>query len=71
LNAQVDLNTDKVNLLRQKVYANTKTALANFGSFCSTDFTVVASINIDNQLQLSELMTLADKQNPMLQAQIM
>lgn len=72
LNAQVDLNTDKVNLLRQKeLYANTKTALNEIlARTVSTNFTVVETINIDNQLILSELMTLADNQNPLLQTQI-
>jgi outer membrane protein TolC len=72
LNAQVDLNTDKVNLLRQQeLYTNTKTALNEILSRpVTTDFTVVETITIDNQLILSELMTLAEKQNPLLQTQI-
>jgi outer membrane protein TolC len=72
LNAQVDLNTDKVNLLRQKeLYANTKTALNEIlARDASTSFDVVNSITIDNQLLLNELINLADKQNPLLQAQI-
>jgi outer membrane protein len=72
LNAQVDLNTDKVSLLRQKeLYTNTKTALNEILARDSAiDFIVVAEIAIDNQLLLPELMNLADKQNPLLQAQI-
>lgn len=72
LNAQVDLNTDKVNLLRQQeLYTNTKTALNQIlAREATTNFTVVNSIVIDNRLLLSELMNLAEQQNPMLQAQI-
>ena len=72
LNAQVDLNTDKVSLLRQQeLYANTKTALNELlARDASTNFTVVDLITIDNQLLLNELINLADKQNPLLQAQI-
>lgn len=72
LNAQVDLNTDKVSLLRQQeLYANTKTALNEIlAREIATDFTVITEINIDNQLLLPELINLAEKQNPLLQAQI-
>jgi outer membrane protein TolC len=72
LNAQVDLNTDKVNLLRQQeLYTNTKTALNEIlARDATTPFTVVNSIIIDNLLNLSDLMNLAEQQNPMLQAQI-
>ena len=72
LNAQVDLNTDKVNLLKQQeLYTNTKTALNEIlAREGKTNFTVVNSITIDNQLVLGELINLAEQQNPMLQAQI-
>jgi outer membrane protein TolC len=72
LNAQVDLNTDKVSLLRQKeLYTNTKTALNELlARDSSTNFTVAEEIAIDNQLLLPELINLAEKQNPLLQAQI-
>ena len=72
LNAQVDLNTDKVNLLRQQeLYTNTKTALNEIlARDATTPFTVANSIIIDNLLNLSDLMNLAEQQNPLLQAQI-
>jgi outer membrane protein TolC len=72
LNAQVDLNTDKVSLLRQKeLYTNTKTALNELlARDSSTNFTVAEEIAIDNPLLLPELINLAEKQNPLLQAQI-
>lgn len=72
LNAQVDLNTDKVSLLRQKeLYTNTKTALnETLARDSSTNFMVVENIVIDDQLILTDLMDLAVKQNPLLQAQI-
>jgi outer membrane protein TolC len=72
LNAQVDLNTDKVNLLRQQeLYTNTKTALNEIlVRDATTPFTVANDLIIDNQLNLSDLMNLAEQQNPLLQAQI-
>ncbi|HLA54962.1 MAG TPA: TolC family protein [Flavobacterium sp.] len=72
LNAQVDLNTDTTNLLRQKeLYANTKTQLNEImARDVKTDFTVVDSVAVDSNLLLPELTTLAEKQNPQLQAQI-
>lgn len=72
LNAQVDLNTDKVSLLRQKeLYINTKTVLNQIlARDNTTDFSVVDAIRIDTQLLLPDLTTLAEKQNPLLQAQI-
>lgn len=72
LNAQVDLNTDKVMLLRQKeLYANTKIALNQILARDSQiNFKVVDEIVVDEKLKLDELTTLAEKQNPQLQAQI-
>ena len=72
LNAQVDLNTDKVTLLRQKeLYANTKILLNQIlARDAKTNFIVVNSIIVDNTLLLPELNTLAKKQNPQLEAQI-
>jgi outer membrane protein len=72
LNAQVDLNTDKVTLLRQKEsYANRKIALNQILARDSkVDFKVVDQVTVDDKLILSELMTLAEKQNPQLEAQI-
>jgi outer membrane protein TolC len=72
LNAQVDLNTDKVMLLRQKEsYSNLKTALNQVLSRdASIDFKVVDEVQVNNKLVLKELMDLAEKQNPQLEAEI-
>jgi outer membrane protein len=72
LNAQVDLNTDKVTLLRQKEsYANRKIALNQILARDSkVDFKVVDQVTVDDKLILSELMALAEKQNPQLETQI-
>lgn len=72
LNAQVDLNTDTTLLLRQQeLYAHTKIALNQILARDSTiNFTVIASIVVDTTLLLPELLALAAKQNPELQAQI-
>ncbi|WP_447635013.1 TolC family protein [Flavobacterium microcysteis] len=72
LNAKVDLNTDTTTLLRQKeLYANTKIYLNEIlGRDVKTEFTVIDEIAIDETLLLPELMTLAEKQNPQLQTQI-
>ena len=72
LNAQVDLNTDKVALLRQKEsYANRKIALNQILARDSTvDFKVVDDVSVDDKLVLAELITLAEKQNPQLESEI-
>lgn len=72
LNAQVDLNTDLSNLLKEKqTYANAKTLLNQIlARDLNTDFKVSEGINVDRKLQLAELMTLAEKQNPELVMQI-
>lgn len=72
LNAQVDLNTDKVNVLKQKeLYSNTKTILNQLlARDVTTNFTVINTITIDTTLKLPELITLAEQQNPALQTQI-
>ena len=72
LNAQVDLNTDKVALLRQKEsYTNRKIALNQILARDSkVDFKVVDQVPVDEKLILSELIALAEKQNPQLEAQI-
>ena len=72
LNAQVDLNTDKVTLLRQKeYYINRKIALNQILARDSkVDFKVVNKVTVNDKLILSELMALAEKQNPQLEAQI-
>lgn len=72
LNAQVDLNTDRVTLLRQKeLFANTKIALNQILARDSKiNFEVVNEIIVDEKLKLEELTILAEKQNPQLEAQI-
>ncbi|PKB18678.1 TolC family protein [Flavobacterium sp. 5] len=72
LNAQVDLNTDLGNLVKEKqAYANAKTLLNQIlARDLKTDFKVTNGIHVDRKLQLDELMTLAEKQNPELVMQI-
>lgn len=72
LNAQVDLNTDQVALLRQKeLYANSKILLNQLlARDVTTDFKVVNELAVDSFLTLPELKALAEKQNPQLEAQI-
>lgn len=73
LNAQVDLNTDTTMLLRQKeLYANTKTLLNQIlARDPKTDFKVIEQISVDTNLLLPDLQSLAEKQNPVLEAQIL
>ena len=73
LNAQVDLNTDTTMHLRQKeLYANTKTLLNQIlARDVKTDFKVIETITVDDKLLLAELTSLAEKQNPQLEAQIL
>jgi outer membrane protein len=72
LNAQVDLNTDTTNLLRQReLYANTKTLLNEIlARDVNTPFQIADSIKIDNQLKLDQLSELAMRQNPSLRAAV-
>ncbi|MFV8378634.1 TolC family protein [Flavobacterium sp. LB3R33] len=72
LNAQVDLNTDQVALLRQKeLYANSKILLNQLlARDVATDFKVIDQLQVDGLLLLPELTALAEKQNPQLEAQI-
>ncbi|WP_163401093.1 TolC family protein [Flavobacterium fluviatile] len=72
LNAQVDLNTDQVTLLRQKEsYANAKILLnQHLARDPKIDFTVADTVTVDNTLVLADLMDLAQKQNPALESQI-
>ncbi|MFV8364125.1 TolC family protein [Flavobacterium sp. ZT3P35] len=72
LNAQVDLNTDQVALLRQKeLYANSKILLNQLmARDVATDFKVIDELEVDALLLLPELKALAEKQNPQLEAQI-
>lgn len=69
LNAQVDLNTDQTNYLRQKeLYENTKTFLNELlARDLITKFKVVDSTAIDDKLKLADLMNLATQQNPQIQ----
>jgi outer membrane protein len=72
LNAQVDLNSDQVALLRQKEsYANAKILLNQYlARDPKIDFRVTDLVTVDNTLVLANLMDLAQKQNPGLEAQI-
>ena len=72
LNAQVDLNTDLGNLLKEKqTYANAKTLLNQLlARDLNTDFKVTEGINVDRKLKLVDLIALAEKQNPELEMQI-
>ncbi|MFB9080548.1 TolC family protein [Flavobacterium procerum] len=72
LNAQVDLNSDQVALLRQKEsYANAKILLNQYlARDPKIDFKVTDEVTVDNKLVLVDLMELAKKQNPALEAQI-
>ncbi|PXY39008.1 transporter [Flavobacterium cheongpyeongense] len=72
LNAQVDLNTDQVTLLKQKeAYANSKILLNQYlARDPKTVFTVSNVITVDHSLVLADLMDLAQKQNPALEAQV-
>lgn len=69
LNAQVDLNTDKSNLLKQQEFY--QHAKIRFNELLAretdTDFKVVETAEINEQLQLAELRELTQKQNPQLQ----
>jgi outer membrane protein TolC len=72
LNAQVDLNSDQVALLRQKEsYINSKILLNQYlARDPKIDFKVVDNVTVDNQLVFANLLDLAQKQNPALEAQI-
>jgi len=69
LNAQVDLNTDQTNFLRQKEqYENTKTFLNELmARDLTSKFTVADSVVADDKLKLADLMNLANGQNPQIQ----
>ena len=69
LNAQVDLNTDQTNYLRQKeLFENTKTFLNELlARDLVTQFRVEDEVAIDSKLSLADLMNLASQQNPQLQ----
>lgn len=73
LNAKVDLNTDVSSRLKQlELYQIAKIRLNEIlARDTDSDFKVVDEIPIDKTLALAELKTLAEKQNPQLQAQIL
>jgi outer membrane protein len=70
LNAQVDLNTDTTNLLRQQeLFLNTRVQLNELlAREVQTPFAVADTMLIDDQLVLSQLAGTALQQNPTLQA---
>ncbi|MCI9845059.1 TolC family protein [Flavobacterium pectinovorum] len=72
LNAQVDLNSDQVALLRQKEsYANSKILLNQYlARDPKNDFRVTDLVTVDDKLIFADLLDLAQKQNPALEAQI-
>jgi outer membrane protein len=72
LAANVDLNTDTTNLLRQRAtYRSTQIHLNELlARDVNTQFTVVDNIAIDNSLSLGSLITLSAQQNPALQSAI-
>ncbi|HUH27510.1 TolC family protein [Gelidibacter sp.] len=72
LNAQVDLNTDKTEHIRQsEMYTNTKIRLNEImARDPETDFKVRDEVLIESNLELAELERLATAQNPELQAQL-
>lgn len=72
LNAQVDINTDKVTLLRQQeLYKNSKIILNDLlARDTHIDFKVVSDFTVDSKLEFAELKSLAEKQNPQVQALI-
>jgi outer membrane protein TolC len=73
LNAQVDLNTDvSSRLIQLDLYQNAKIRLNEIlARETATDFVVEDKIVIDESLNFADLKTLAEKQNPQLQAQIL
>ncbi len=72
LNAKVDLNTDQTNLLRQQEsFKNTKTYLNQLMTRdLGLDFGVEDEMELDQNLKLGDLLTLADQQNPQIQLAI-
>lgn len=72
LNAQVDINTDRSNLLkRQELFKNTKLELNQLlARDSSLDFEVEKEIAVDENMFLPQLEEMAEQQNPVLQAQL-
>ena len=73
LNAEVDLNTDTTNLLRQKeLYTNTKTFLNELLARDLTEnFIVSEEVAIDKSLVYADLKTNVSNQNPQLKIQLL
>jgi outer membrane protein len=72
LNAQVDINSDQVDVLRMKEsYANSKILLNQIlARDPKIDFRVADTVKVDSTLILNNLIELAQQQNPTLEAQI-
>ncbi len=72
LNAQVDINTDKVALLRQQeLYKNSKVTLNQLlARDTQIDFKVMDHFEMENKLDYAELKTRAEKQNPQIESLI-
>ena len=73
LNAQVDLNTDTSARLKQlELYRNAKIRLNELlARDTATDFKVIDELEIDRSLVFTDLKSLAEQQNPQLQAQVL
>lgn len=73
LNAQVDLNTDQTNYLRQKeTYENAQTYLNELmARDVATRFRVADTVVIDDKLKLADLVSLAGQQNPQIQISLL
>lgn len=73
LNAQVDLNTDRTNYLRQKEsYENAQTYLNELmARDVAIRFRVADTVLIDDKLKLADLMSLAGQQNPQIQISLL
>ncbi len=73
LNAQVDLNTDRTNYLRQKEsYENAQTYLNELmARDVAVRFRVADTVVIDDKLKLADLMSLAGQQNPQIQISLL
>lgn len=69
LNAQVDLNTDTSNLVKQKEFFQTAKIRLNelLARDLATDFNVVEEVTLNDTLQLADLNALVENQNPQLQ----
>lgn len=73
LNAEVDWNTDKSNFTKQKeLLANSKTLLNQIiGRELTTTYATTSDFEFDKSLVLADILSLSEKQNPQLKAQIL